>query len=79
MGLGAGNAAIKKSDKNPPFGSCTLVQKMNFEQNGQVDSIQMPSSLSGNRQSEPHTHTHTHGLLLHSKTNLKHIYGVNRL
>ena len=43
MGLGAGNAAIKKSDNNPPFGSCTLVQKMNFEQNGTGGLHRAPS------------------------------------
>ena len=41
MGLGARKASMKKSDKNPgPCGVYNLVEKMNIEQNGQVDYIE---------------------------------------
>ena len=52
---------------------------------GRVAPVQMPSCLFQNGQAEQrvrartHTHTHTHTILLNSKTDLKHIYGVNRL
>lgn len=46
-----------------------------FSGSGQVDTIQTQSRVLQNSQAEPHTHS----LLLPSKTNLKHIYGANRL
>lgn len=45
-----------------------------FSGTGQVDAIQTQSRALQNSQAEPHTQ-----LLLPSKTNLKHIYGANRL
>lgn len=41
MGLGTRKASMKKSDKNPCLcGAYNLVEKMNIEQNGQVDYIE---------------------------------------